>query len=194
MGEKTEDREKATFFQRINKFLSWLVNGIEVCILVFCVGGLAIILILNVFARTFFQSIYFAEELSRLLVIMVAFAGVSYGVRKAQHIRMGAFFDAMPSKMAKTVIIIISVVNALVMAIMTWFSYQYLINAMNMGHMTQALRVPSWTFYIIIPIGFGVACIQYVRTIIKNFADADTWQSADQRSEYEDELIQVEQV
>lgn len=194
MGEKTEDREKATFFQRINKSLGWLVNGIEVCILVFCIAGLAIILIVNVFARTFFQSIYFAEELSRFLVIMAAFTGVSYGVRKAQHIRMGAFFDAMPSKMAKTVIIIISVVSALVMAIMTWFSYQYLINAMNMGHMMQALRVSSWTFYVIIPIGFGVACIQYIRTIIKNFTDADVWQSSDQKSEYEDEQIQVEQV
>lgn len=186
MGEKTEDRENLTFLQLTNKSFGWVVNGIEVCILVFCIAGLAIILIVNVFARTFFQSIYFAGEVSRFLVIMATFTGVSYGVRTAQHIRMGAFLDAMPSKMAKTFIIIISVASALVMAMMTWFSYQYLINSMNRGHMMQALRVPSWTFYVIIPIGFGVACIQYIRTIIKNFTDEDAWQSPDQRNEYED--------
>ena len=107
----------------------------------------------------------------------------------ARHIRMGAFLDAMPPKMEKTFLIIISLISAFVMAIMTWFSYKYLMNAMDMGHMTPALRVPKWTFYVIIPIGFGLACIQYIRTIIKNFTEKDPWQSPDQQSEYEDEQI-----
>jgi TRAP-type C4-dicarboxylate transport system permease small subunit len=60
---------------------------------------------------------------------------------------------------------------------------------MSKGHMTPALRVPKWTFYVIIPIGFGLACIQYIRTIIKNFTEKEPWQSPDQQSEYEDEEI-----
>ena len=55
--------------------------------------------------------------------------------------------------------------------------------------MTPALRVPKWTFYMIIPVGFGLACIQYIRTIIKNLTEKDPWQSPDQQSEYEDEEI-----
>jgi TRAP-type C4-dicarboxylate transport system permease small subunit len=162
---------------------------VEVSVLVFCVAALAILLMTNVFARTFFQSIYFAEEVSKFLVMLTTFTGVSYGVRKARHIRMGAFLDAMPPKMEKVFLIIICAVSALVMGIMTWFSYQYLINAMSRGHMTPALRVPSWTFYVIIPIGFGLATIQYIRTIIKNLVEKDPWQSPDQQSEYEDEEI-----
>jgi len=95
----------------------------------------------------------------------------------------------MPEIMEKVFIIIISLVSAVVMGIMTWFSYKYLINAMDMGHMTPALRVPKWTFYVIIPIGFGLACIQYIRTVIKNFTEKKPWQSPDQQSEYEDEDI-----
>jgi len=95
----------------------------------------------------------------------------------------------MPPQMEKIFIIVISFVSAFVMAIMTWFSYKYLINAMDMGHMTPALRVPKWTFYVIIPIGFGLACIQYIRTIIKNLIEKEPWQSPDQQSEYEDEEI-----
>jgi len=189
MKEKNDKPKKPTFFRKLNRRLGAVVNAVEVSILVFCVASLAILLITNVFARTFFQSIYFAEEVSKFLVMLTTFTGVSYGVRKARHIRMGAFLDAMPPKMEKTFLIIISFISAFVMAIMTWFSYKYLMNAMDMGHMTPALRVPKWTFYVIIPIGFGLACIQYIRTIIKNLTEKDPWQSPDQQSEYEDEQI-----
>ena len=189
MNKKSDDSKKLTFFQKINKYIGAVVNGVEVSILVFCVASLGILLIANVFARTFFQSIYFAEEVSMFLVMLTTFTGVSYGVRKARHIRMGAFLDAMPPKMEKIFIIIISLISAIVMAIMTWASYEYLANAMSKGHMTPALRAPKWTFYVIIPIGFGLACIQYIRTIIKNFTEKEPWQSPDQQSEYEDEEI-----
>jgi TRAP-type C4-dicarboxylate transport system permease small subunit len=177
------------FFKTLNRAIGKVVNGFEVSILVFCVAALGTLLIVNVFARTFFQSIYFAEEVSKFLVMLCTFTGVSYGVRKARHIRMGAFLDLMPAKMEKVFIIIICIISAVVMGIMTWFSYKYLMNAMSMAHMTPALRVPKWTFYVIIPIGFGMACIQYIRTIIKNLTEPDPWQSPDQQSEYEDEQI-----
>jgi TRAP-type C4-dicarboxylate transport system permease small subunit len=190
MDDGKEEREKErTLVQKFNHGLGAVVNGVEVSILVFCVAALAILLMANVFMRTFFQSIYFAEEVSKFLVMLTTFTGVSYGVRKARHIRMGAFLDLMPPKMEKTFIICISLISALVMGIMAYFSYFYLVNAMQMEHMTAALRVPKWTFYVIIPIGFGLACIQYVRTIIKNLTEKEPWQSPDQQSEYEDEQI-----
>ncbi len=189
MNDKSRDPGESSVFQRINHYTGLIVNGVEVSILVFCVAALGILLIANVFARIFFQSIYFAEEVSVFLVLLTTFTGVSYGVRKARHIRMGAFLDAMPPKMEKTFIIIISIVSAIVMGIMTWASYEYLANAMSKGHMTPALRMPKWTFYVIIPIGFGLAGIQYIRTIIKNLTEKDPWQSPDQQSEYEDEEI-----
>ncbi|MEJ2057475.1 MAG: TRAP transporter small permease [Desulfofustis sp.] len=175
--------------KRFNRRLGKVINFFEVFILVFCVAALAVLLIANVFFRTFFQSIYFAEEVSQFLVILITFAGVSYGVRKARHIRMGAFLDVMPPRLEKSFIIFISLVSALTMAVMAWFSLEYLLNAMQMQHKTPALRVPKWTFYIIVPIGFSLASIQYVRTIIKNFTEQDPWQSPDQKSEYEDEDV-----
>jgi TRAP-type C4-dicarboxylate transport system permease small subunit len=189
MNQEHSTGQDLNFFQRLNRRVGLVINGVEVSILVFCVASLAVLLIANVFARTFFQSIYFAEEVSKFLVMLTTFTGVSYGVRKARHIRMGAFLDAMPQKMEKVFIIIICAVSAVVMALMAWFSYEYLMNAMSRGHVTPALRFPKWTFYVIIPIGFGLACIQYIRTIIKNLTEHDVWQSPDQQSEYEDEQI-----
>ena len=187
MSENNTGEKELTFFQKFNINMGKFINGVEVSILVFCVAALGILLITNVFARTFFQSIYFAEEVSKFLVILITFAGMSYGVRKARHIRMGAFLDFMPPKMEKVFLIIISIISALVMGIMAWFSYLYLMNAFDLGHTTAALRLPKWTFYAIIPIGFGMASLQYIRTIIKNLTEDEPWQSPDQQSEYEDE-------
>ena len=99
MNEKNIDSKELSVFQKINHYAGFIVNGVEVSILVFCVAALGILLIANVFARTFYQSIYFAEEVSMFLVLLTTFTGVSYGVRKARHIRMGAFLDAMPPTM-----------------------------------------------------------------------------------------------
>lgn len=189
MKNTSEVPVKPGMLRRINRAIGNVVNAVEVSVLVTCVAALAILLITNVFARTFFRSIYFAEEISMFLVMLTTFTGVSYGVRKARHIRMGAFLDAMPPKMEKVFIIIISLVSALVMGIMAWASWEYLINAMEKSHMTPALRMPKWIFYIIIPIGFGLACIQYLRTVLKNIIEKEPWQSPDQQSEYEDEEI-----
>lgn len=194
MSKETESTAKIGVLRRFNRAVGKVVNAFEVSILVFCVAALGILLIANVFARTFYQSIYFAEEVSTFLVMLMTFTGVSYGVRKARHIRMGAFLDAMPPKMEKIFIIIISLISAVVMAIMAWASWEYLFNALSKGHMTPALRVPKWTFYVIIPIGFGMASIQYIRTIIKNIIEKEPWQSPDQQSEYEDEEIGGAQV
>ncbi len=189
MNTDSEPPVKIGRLRRINRTMGKVTNAMEVSILVTCVAALAVLLITNVLARTFFQSIYFAEEISQFLVMLITFTGVSYAVRKARHIRMGAFLDAMPPPVEKIFIIIISAISALVMAIMAWASWEYLTNAMDMSHKTPALRMPKWTFYVIIPIGFGLACLQYIRTILKNIIEDDPWQSPDQQSEYEDEEI-----
>jgi len=151
-------------------------------------AALTVLLIANVIARSFFQSIYYADEVSKFLIILVTMVGVSYAARKARHIRMGAFLDLMPPKMEKTFVFIISGVNTVVMFMMAYYSYQYVAQMMMLGQKTSALQVPFWTFNVIVPIGFAVAGIQYIRTIIKNIVEKDVWLSADQQSEYEDEV------
>ncbi|WP_291737394.1 TRAP transporter small permease, partial [Leisingera sp. F5] len=39
------------------------------------------------------NSIFFTEELNRILIILITFAGISYAARNARHIRMSAIYD-----------------------------------------------------------------------------------------------------
>ena len=173
-----------SFFMKVNRIIGKAINAFEVFILCIGVGLLALLLMANVIAREFFTSIYFAEEVSEFLVIMVTFVGLSYGVRKARHIRMGAFLDLMPARLEKIFIIIIAAVSAVVMFIMADASYDYLMYAMHRGHKTPALWLPTWMFYIIVPIGFFSAGVQYIRTVIKNLVEKDVWMSPEEQSEF----------
>ncbi len=162
------------------------VDRFETTVLCLALSLLAITVIANVFARLFWQSIYFVEEISEFLIILITFVGLSYAARKARHIRMGAFLDLLPTPIVKALIFFIATFSAAVMFVMAYHGLQYLQHVRDMGQTTSALRVPYWTFLIIVPIGFAAAGIQYVRTVIKNVQEKDVWLSSEQQSEYED--------
>lgn len=188
MSDNTEIKEELKEKGKsIGRTIALAIDWFEVLVLSVGVAALAVLLIANVVARTFFQSLYYADEVSKFLIILISFVGVSYAARKARHIRMGAFLDLMPAKLEKIFIFGISAINAVVMLILAWYGFQYMNQMRMMGQMTSALQVPYWTFMIIIPIGFVSAGIQYIRTIIKNIVEKDVWQSPEQQSEYEDE-------
>ncbi len=172
---------------RIGRLAGKMLESFEVWALCLGVGGLALLLIANVIARTFFQGLYYAEELAEFLILFTTFVGVSYGVRRARHIRMGAIFDALPHGARKAMIFVIASVSALVMFIMAWLAFRYLMHARMQGHLTPALRLPYWLFVLIVPLSFLSAGLQYIRTILKNVAERAVWISPEQQGEYEAE-------
>jgi len=177
-----------SFFKQIANIVEWL----EYWTLSAGVFALTTLWIVNVIARTFFTSIYFVEEVSQFLVLLITFTGLSYAVRRARHIRMGAIFDAMGPRLQKVLIFIISGVSMVLMFLMFKYSFGYTMESMTMSHTTPALRLPYWTFWAVLPIGFFLAGIQYIRTIIKNIVEKDVWLSPQQKSEYEIENVKGE--
>ncbi len=172
-----------TLFKTVGKIVDWF----EIIVLSVGVFILAALLIANVVARNFFRSIYFAEEVSMILVIFITFVGLSYAVRKARHIRMGAIFDAFNPKLQKIMIYIIAGYSGFIMFLMAYYAYEYVATARMTMQVTSSLRIPYWMIVVIVIVGFFMAGIQYIRTIIKNIREEDVWLSPEQQSEYEKE-------
>jgi C4-dicarboxylate transporter, DctQ subunit len=78
----------------------------------------------------------------------------------------------------------------MIMFLMARYSYSYMDSARMLSHRTPALRLPYWTFLVIIPLGFFSAGIQYVRTIVKNLLVPEVWLPPEQQGEYEVEELQ----
>ena len=163
-----------------------VIEKIEEVFLCFGIAILAIILIVNVIARKSGTSIYFIDELAMLLVIWITFIGLSYAARKGRHIRMAAIFDLSSTKIQKFMMYVISAISAIFMFYMTYLSYNYVYTTFRWQQMLPALGIPYWIGVFIVPVGFFLAGIHYVMTIIKNIRVKDeVWASPQQKSEYE---------
>ena len=76
-----------------------LISKIEAVMLAVGVLLMAANTIANVVGRFVFQnSIFFSEELNRILIILITFAGISYAARHGRHIRMSAIYDIEPGE------------------------------------------------------------------------------------------------
>lgn len=145
----------------------------------------AVLLIADVLARNFFISLYYSDELAQLFILYTVFGGISYAVRRARHIRMGALHDILPQRSKKGLTIAIASISAIVMLVMSYFSVLYLLKTMEFQRVTMTLRLPAWVVIAIVPLGFFMAGIQYVLTVIRNLIEKDVWASWEQKGEYD---------
>lgn len=146
----------------------------------------------NVVGRFVFQnSLFFSEELNRILIILITFAGISYAARQGRHIRMSAIYDALPPKGRKILMIIIAFVTAVFMFGLCYYSYQFLLTQAGRGRVLPSLQIPVWVTLVWVPIGFFMTGLQYTLTAIKNIISKDTYLSTSVLEGYDDNEMEV---
>ncbi len=151
---------------------------------------MAAILIGNVIARRVFKSSWtFAEELGQLLVVIVTFMGLGYGVRKGQHVSMSAILDLAPKKMKKVMVIFIATISMLTMFIFAYYSYKYTLTVIARGRVTPALEMPRYITTMFLPIGFILGGIQYLINLILNIKHKDEIYLSNERPLKEEEDV-----
>ncbi|MGM0519063.1 MAG: TRAP transporter small permease [Campylobacterota bacterium] len=173
-------------------YLDWLLSKFEEIMLAFGVISMAIITIVAVVTRFVFNdALTVTDELNMIFIIIVTFAGLSYAARNARHIRMSAIYDALPSKVRKVLIIIISFITGAFMFILSYYSYIYIIEVYESGRILPALGIPVFYIYLWVPIGFAITGIQYLLTVVKNLREKDVFLSTKIRDGYSDTEIEV---
>ncbi|UCD77901.1 MAG: TRAP transporter small permease [Desulfobacterales bacterium] len=172
--------------KKIAKAIDNVFRKYELFLLAAGTGATAVLLVADVFARNFFMSIYYSDELAQIFTIYTVFGGVGYAVRKARHIRMGALHDLLPHRSKKALTIAIALASAGVMLVFSYLSVFYLIDVIEMQHKTPALNLPYWIVILIVPVGFFLAGMQYLLTVTRNLIEKDVWATWEQKAEYED--------
>jgi TRAP-type C4-dicarboxylate transport system permease small subunit len=147
--------------------------------------GIAMLTIGNVLARSAGKSLYFAEEVSQFLIVMVTFLGLGYAAGKGRHIRMTAFYDQFPDRWRKVVMLLISSTTALLLFFLAYLALDYALGTVRaLGSVSPVLRVPRWLVYLAAPLGFALAGIQYLLAFVKNLLAPEVYLSFDVRDEH----------
>jgi TRAP-type C4-dicarboxylate transport system permease small subunit len=146
----------------------------------------------NVVGRFVFQSsIFFTEELNRILIILITFAGISYAARMGRHIRMSAIYDAMPPRLRKAMMVAIALVTAAFMFALCWYAIGFIETQASRGRVLPALQIPVWWTIVWVPVGFFMTGVQYLLTAIKNLTDKDIYLSTSVLEGYDKDEIEV---
>ena len=162
------------------------IARIEAVLLALGVLLMAVNTMVNVVGRVAGRTLYFSEELNQALIILITFAGISYAARHGRHIRMSAFFDAMPFPMRRAMMILIAAVTAAAMFMLCWYSFDYVMEQARRGRVLPALGVPQWWIIVWAPLGFFLTGVQYALTAVKNVIDKDIWLSTSTLEGYDD--------
>jgi TRAP-type C4-dicarboxylate transport system permease small subunit len=142
---------------------------------------MALITIANVMDRIVFSSsLFFAEEVSQFLVVLVTFVGTSTAARMGRHIRMTAFVDALGVTPRKVLLFVISLTTACLLFLLAWYSLDYLDSLARVGRLTPSLRIPVYVIYAFLPVGLVLAGIQYLLAAVANVVREGAWVSFSQ--------------
>ena len=130
---------------------------------------MAVNTIANVVARLgFSSSLFFSEELNQFLIVLVTFVGTSAAARQGRHIRMSALTDMLPVKYRRMMFALIQVTTAIVLAALAWYAAVYILRVQGLGRVTPAMQFPMWITLIWLPLGLGIASLQFVLAAIAN--------------------------
>ncbi|MCD1632499.1 TRAP transporter small permease [Martelella mediterranea] len=190
-GDDSIDRHESSL-PGVLGVIDTTISRIESFFLATGVLLMALNTVANVVGRfAFQQSIFFSEELNRILIILITFAGISYAARHGRHIRMSAIYDALPSNVRKPLMIGIALVTALFMFGLCYYSIGYLLTQASRGRVLPALQIPVWITLIWVPIGFFMTGAQYVLTAIKNMTSRDIYLSTSVLEGYEEDELEI---
>lgn len=150
------------------------VRKLEELLISYGIIIMAIVLVANVISRVVFSnSIQAAEEIGQVLIVMITFIGTSYAARMGKHITMSALIDSIPRKYKKFYIYFTSAVSTVLLWWLGYLGTLYVLRIMNSGRITPSLQFPMWILYIFVPLGFFLASLQYLVTIVANIQDKE---------------------
>lgn len=172
--------------------LDTVLSYIEAWILAGGVMLMAALTCTNVIGRFIFNySLFFTEEVNRILIVLITFAGISYAARHGRHIRMSAIYDALPFMGRKILMIVICIVTSVTMFGLFWFSLVYINSVYESGRILPATQMPVFWAYVWVPVGLFFTGVQYALTAIKNMVSKDVYISTTTLDGYEESEVEV---
>ena len=148
--------------------LKTVLTNLDAIITAVTLSLCTILVNLNVICRYFLNSpIQWSEEVVTSLFVWTVFIGSAYAYRKHSHLGIDILVNLMPPKVRNIVRDIMSVVELLILIMLTVISAQYVYNLIYVRgaykpYVSDILRFPKWWIGIAVPIGFGLSTIYSV--------------------------------
>ena len=157
----------------MKKFLKWLDEDFEECVMMILLVLIAVVMMLQIICRTAGMSLTWPEEFSRICYIWTGFISIGYCISREKMLKVDILVNMMPKKIQIALDFIGRVICLLFFAYLTKGSYGTLQLITRSGVKTSALMWPMAVMYLPVTLGAAIAVIRQLqdlyRFIKKNF-------------------------
>jgi TRAP-type C4-dicarboxylate transport system permease small subunit len=116
----------------------------------------------QIFLRNFFDySIFWGDEMLRLMVLWLTVAGGLAASRMNKHISIEVLDRFLPTGVNHAARIIIDLFTAAVCALFAWHSARFVMGSYEFGD-TLMNNTPAWILQIVLPVGFGLMAYRHI--------------------------------
>ena len=111
-------------------------------------------------------SLFWGDEMLRLLVLWLTIAGGLAASRMDKHISIAVVDRFLPIKVQLITKVIIDLFTASICALFAWQSGRFVMGSYEFGD-TLMRHVPAWTLQIILPVGFSLMAFRHLILAVK---------------------------
>jgi TRAP-type C4-dicarboxylate transport system permease small subunit len=136
----------------------------------------------QIFLRNAFDSsLFWGDEMLRLMVLWLTIAGGLAASRMDKHISIAVVDRFLPVKAQLVTKVIIDLFTAFICALFAWHSARFVMGSYEYGDMLMR-SVPAWTMQIILPIGFALMAFRHlILAITRPLNSVKQWPEGDIR-------------
>lgn len=119
---------------------------------------MAVLVFANVVSRyAFGHSFGWVEEITRYMMIWVAFLGAGPALRVGGHIAVDSLQDALPAAPARVLRTLVLLIMAVTLVVMIWIGIDYALFGWEQE--TPVLSLSFGKMYLAIPVGFALMLV-----------------------------------
>ncbi len=170
---------------RFDQILTWIENGVAGLAL----SGAAIIAIVQVILRTFFNHIIFwSEEAVIYLIILATFVGAVITLRHNEHVGVDVLPVFLKERGKKAFTVLSALLVALYCGVFGVLGWIMLTEPAATNVVTPALKLPLWVVQIALPIGLTLMFLRALEIVYRTLRYGRSFPEADDERNREDAI------
>ena len=151
-------RRTASIFVKLEKAGTYAEDMVLLIILI----GMILLASAQIFLRNFFDtSLFWGDEMLRLMVLWLTVAGGLAASRMNKHISIAVLDRFLPDGMQAVIKVFIDLFTAAVCGLFSWHSARFVMGSYEFGD-TLLKNTPAWMLQIILPVGFGLMAYRHL--------------------------------
>ena len=149
------------------KVLRFLDDNLEKMICTVTLALMSAIIVAQVFFRYVLNnSLSWSEEMARYVFIWLIYIGISYGCKLRKHIKIDAALNLFPKKVRPYIVVLGDILFIVFAVYIVYTGTVYSLSQMQYNMRSPALKIPNEFVYMSTVVGFGLAVIRQIQTIV----------------------------